>query len=109
MTLTALNKRDTLRQQGSEARIALWVWMGPKTPVAKGNFFRHALRGQINLEHSLTALVNWDRLSAAPRPIGKPAAFDRGAAVLAVTKPLRRPRPDFIGESKRIVQSRLFS
>ncbi|QCP55096.1 IS5 family transposase [Trinickia violacea] len=42
--------------------------MGPKTPVAEGDFFRQSLREQINLKHplvSLADLINWDRLDAS--------------------------------------------
>jgi transposase, IS5 family len=42
--------------------------MGPKTPVAEGDFFRHPLREQINLKHpliGLAELINWNRLGAA--------------------------------------------
>ena len=39
--------------------------MGPKTPVAEGDFFRQPLREQINLKHPLVGLaelINWERL-----------------------------------------------
>src|ERR1700722_13169972 len=42
--------------------------MGPKTPVAEGDFFRQPLREQINLKHPLvrlTDLINWERLGAS--------------------------------------------
>ena len=34
------------------------VQMGPKTPVAEGDFFRQPLREQINLKHPLVRLTD---------------------------------------------------
>lgn len=44
------------------------MWMGPKTPVAEGEFLRQPQREQINLKHPmlhLTDLIKWERLGAS--------------------------------------------
>jgi transposase, IS5 family len=61
------------------------VRMGPKTRVAKGDFFRQSLREQINLTHPLVGLadlINWDRLGASMNEsfvsrMGRPATSPR--------------------------------